>query len=110
MSIWIYRKNKAGKKSVTSISFPFFLVIFFIGYASSTIAILIQNEIDQVFITCFWFIGIGFILLFISKLFPFSRGVWSSWGMKEMLFIGKVLYIAGYSFMVFGIFKLILNL
>ena len=110
MSIWIYSKNKAGKKSVTSISFPFFLVTFFIVYVGSTITILIQYEIDPVFISCFWMIGIGFTLLFISKIFPFSKGIWSSWGMKEMPILGKVIYIAGYSFMVLGISKLIINL
>jgi hypothetical protein len=110
MSIWIYRKNESGKKSATSISFPFFLITFFILYVGSTIAILIQNEIEQVFITCFWLIGIGFILLFISKIFPFSKGIWSSWGMKEMPIIGKVFYIGGYSFMSLGIGKLFINL
>ena len=110
MSIWIYRKNKTGKKSVTTISGPLFLIMVFIIYTGSLTAIFIQKGIDPIFFTCFYLACIGFIFFVISKILQFSRGVWNSWGMKEMPIMGKVFYVAGYCFMVFGIGKLLINL
>ena len=110
MSIWIYRKNKTGKKSVTTISGPLFLIMVFILYMGSFIAIAVQRGIDPIFFTCLYLAGIGFVFFVISKISQFSRGVWNSWGMKEMPIIGKAFYVAGYCLMAFGIGNLFLNL
>ena len=94
---------------MTTISGPLFLIMVFILYVGSLIAVVLQRGIDPIFFACFYLAGIGFVFFIISKLFQFSRGVWNSWGMKEMPIIGKALYVAGYCFMVFGIGKLLLN-
>ena len=45
----------------------------------------------------------GFLLFLFSKVFLFRRGVWVSWGPKQLKTIGKWQYFAGYLLMVTGV-------
>jgi hypothetical protein len=45
---------------------------------------------------------IGFLLLLAAKMSVFRRGIWISWGTKEMKGFWRAIYIAAYALMGFG--------
>lgn len=84
MSIWVYRKEKDGKKSIYSISIPFEAILFILGMiAALLVPGIIRNPPksvpDSIGITI-----LGFVLFLISKISLFVRGIWNRWGTKNM--------------------------
>ncbi len=107
MSIWLYTKDKNNKRSLTSISIPYPLVILLLGLVFGIVAPpLISGRYPPGFLANSFIVGAGFFLLFIAKLFQFKAGIWTTWGWGNMPRIGKAYYLSGYILMVYGVIKL----
>jgi hypothetical protein len=92
MSLWIYKKDKDGKQNLYWVDIPLFSIP------------LIISLFLAVFITqFFYFIAIGFIFILIAKISLFSKGIWISWGSKQMSKPFKLLYQAGYILVGIGV-------
>ena len=110
MSFWYYKKEKNGKRSLIAADVPFELVIFTVGLlAALFIPRYVRNQ-AQMAIDGFYVIAAGFILLLISKVSLFAKGIWNSWGSAKMTKPFKVIYIVGYVFIGIGIFGILLFL
>ncbi len=111
MSIWWYSKNKNGKGTVTSISIPFPVIFVMLACIVSLFVPLMNSpHVYYIYGKFIYSVGAGFLLFFISKLFQFKKGIWTSWGMVGMPIFGKGCYILGYALMTFGIINLIIFL
>ena len=102
MSFWIYQKNKDGKSSVTSVTVPFEMIIILLGLLAGLLfPRYFHNEVqfgkDALALTF-----LGFSLFLISKISLFQRGIWNSWGTKQMKKPFNWLYKVGYVFMGLG--------
>jgi len=103
MSIWIYRKNDAGKKSIYTVSIPFQLLFVIIGVIAAPLIPRYLHNFQQLAIDSIIMTMAGFILLLISKISQFKKGIWNSWGSKQMRQPFKFLYWFGYALMVLGV-------
>ncbi len=95
MSFWFYRKER-NNSSAYSASIPFELILIFFGiFAVAFIPryIFDSSQMGKYSLTL---LIIGFILFSISKLSLFAKGIWNSWGTKQMNKIFKYLYLLGY--------------
>jgi len=102
MSFWIYKKDSEGKKHWWVIDIePLFIVMI----VSLLLAVVGPTLI---FSLPFCLIFIGFILLVISKVSLFHKGIWFSFGTALMTRKYARLYKLAYVFMGIGIFFLIL--
>jgi len=111
MSIWWHSKNKSGKGTVTSVSIPFPLIFVFIACVIALfVPSMYSNPYSLIYKKYLYIVGVGFLLFFISKLFQYKKGIWTSWGMVDMPTFGKVCYLLGYALMIFGIINLIILL
>jgi len=109
MSIWWYGKDKDGKKSITSISIPYPIFVIVFGMIIAVVAPLLSSgKLPPQFIINTFFLCSGFLLFFISELYQFKRGIWTTWGWRDMPAIGKAFYLAGYLLMGYGAIKLLL--
>ena len=101
MSFWFYRK-KGNKSSIYSASIPFELILIFFGIFAAVVIPRYMFNSSQMGKDSLLLLIIGFILLFISKLSLFSKGIWNSWGTKQMNKIFKYLYRLGYGLIGIG--------
>ncbi len=102
MSIWIYRKNDANKKSIYSVSIPFEILIVIIGIIAMLLIPRYFHNFQQLAIDSIAMTMAGFILLLISKISQFQKGIWNSWESKQMRKPFKLSYWFGYALMILG--------
>lgn len=100
MSIWVSKKEKDGRTSLTAIDINFLYVIMFIGFIA---AVVLPNAILGNDSPGWLAVALGFMLLFFSKLPIIIKGNWNSWGPSKMSAFCKVLYFMGYALMAAGI-------
>jgi hypothetical protein len=97
MSIWWRGKSINGKRSLTSVSIPFPFILVLLGlFVAMIVPRLLTNDIPPSSAKYCFLVYAGFLLLFISKLFQFKIGMWTTWGCQHMPLLGKVFYLAGY--------------
>jgi hypothetical protein len=103
MSIWIYRKGDDGKKSIYTVYIPFEILIVIIGVIAALLIPRYVHNFQQLAIDSIIMTMAGFILLLISKISQFKKGIWNSWGSKQMRKPFKFSYWFGYALMVLGV-------
>ncbi len=104
MSFWFYRKDKDGKKMLTSVSVPLPLVMPFIALFFAVFGPFLFSDDLRAKATRFTIlVVIGFLSFVASKVPQFRRGEWFTWGMRYMGIGTKTLYVLGYVLMALGI-------
>ncbi len=101
MSLWILKKDGNKSRVMISVGIPFQAILIMMGILSSFIA---KSIINYPILTAAWIsIFLGFILFVSAKVSLFRRGIWISWGSKQMPPFYKRLYLGGYALMFLGI-------
>lgn len=109
MSFWIYKKDKTGRTILwqIDIAIPFLMMILlallaaFVGpnlYRTPTIIIWLPSII----------LAVGFVLLFISKLSLYRKGIYGAFGPKQMTKTYATLYKTAYLLLGLGVLLLFL--
>jgi hypothetical protein len=105
MSFWIYQKEKNGKTSVYSVSIPFLeSIIIVMALIAAILAPGYMCNSTQFGIDSMYLSAVGFLLVLISKITLFKRGIWNSWGSKQMTTPFKSVYLSGYTLIGLGVF------
>lgn len=103
MSWWSYEKDASGKVIYVSSDYsgiyPFFVIL-------STI-ITLQYLMSPTG-TVRFLLWSGFCCILLAKLSLFRRGIWSSWGTREMTVWWARTYQLGYAFIGLGIVLIIM--
>ena len=107
MSIWYYQKNKEGKRAVFSITIPLEVFIVFLGLVAALVVPRYALNGGQIGLDSFIMVGIGFMLVVVSKISVFRRGIWNSWGSRQMNGPFRWVYRCGYLLMLIGVFGLL---
>jgi hypothetical protein len=84
MSFWIYKKDKNGKAIVWQIDIAIPLVMVLLGLLA---ALIIPKTLENPSFLVWLPLALasaGFILLLISKISLYRKGIWSSFGSKQM--------------------------
>jgi hypothetical protein len=102
MSIWIYRKNREGKKEIYSMSIPFGPLLILLGFLLAIIIPRLMKP-SQYLKESSFIVAVGFMLVLISKISLFRKGIWNSWGPKLMDKPYRILYKCGYVLVGIGI-------
>ena len=103
MSFWIYRKEKDGRSFVYSITVPIELIIIVLGLMAAILLPRYFHDSVQFGKDALILSFLGFSLFLASKISLFQRGIWNSWGTKQMSKPFSWLYIIGYTLMVIGL-------
>ncbi len=96
MSIWYSKREKDGKKSLVGVDIPFPLIITMLGLFAAIIGTRLLKNPPQLVIGSFYLVAFGFLLLLISKVSLFAKGIWISWGYLRMSKFFRFVYIFGY--------------
>ena len=102
MSFWIYKKEKDGRTSVTSVTVPIEMLIIIFGMISVFLMPRYLHHSGQFAKDMLSVAAFGFFLFCVSKISLFYRGIWNSLGPKHMKKPFKFLYKSGYLFMAVG--------
>jgi len=102
MSLWIYKNNKEGNKELFAVSFPLPIIMLLLGLL---VALIVPNIMKpHIYLKESSYVAaVGFILVLISKVSLFKKGVWNSWGSKLMSKPYRILYRCGYVLIIIGI-------
>ena len=106
MSIWYYKKETDGTKSLTALDIPFLAILIVVGLLAALVGPLLFGSPSRIIRMASCGILIGYILLFISKVSLFSKGLMFSWGYSQMSKGFRMIYVAGYVLMVNGVLVL----
>jgi len=107
MSIWYSKREKDGKKSLVGVDIPFPLIITVLGLLAAIVGTRLFNNPSQLVIDAFYLVAFGFLLLLISKVSLFAKGIWISWGYSHMSKYFRFVYIFGYILVGIGIIILV---
>lgn len=103
MSFWYTKKEKDGKKSLVAVDIFLPLIMFMIVFLAAIIGHRWWNHPTQPVIDAFYLVASGFLLLLVSKVSLFVKGIWVSWGYSRMSKPFRVVYVLGYILIGFGI-------
>lgn len=104
MSLWIYKKDKNGKTIlwVIDIAFPFVIMLLIGLLAALTGPTLFQRPAIMLSMP-FAFSAAGFLLLLISKISLYRKGIWFSFGTRQMTKGNATLYRTAYFLIALGV-------
>jgi hypothetical protein len=103
MSLWIYKKDKSGKTVLWQIDIAIPLVMVLLGLLAALILPkTLENPSFMVWLP-FALSSTGLMLLIISKMSLFRRGIWLSFGPRQMTKRYASLYKAGYILLGLGV-------
>lgn len=108
MSWWISRKGQHGERDYFLVNVPFETVIAITAILAAMIIPALETP-SRALPVSIPFLLLGFLCFIVAKISLFRKGIWSSWGPKQMIRPFKVLYVVGYVFMVLGLLVLVLN-
>jgi hypothetical protein len=109
MSFWIYRKDKNGKTSLWQIDIYIPFLITLVGLSITLILPKQSQMLSFVVWSPFVLLGAGLVLLLISKLSLYRKGIWVSFGSKQMSKTNATLYKTAYVFLGLGVLLLLLT-
>jgi|MudIll2142460700_1097286.scaffolds.fasta_scaffold1268540_2 hypothetical protein len=111
MSLWIYKKEKNGKKILWQIDFDPMVIMVVIAMLAALIGPVFFQDPSIIIKLPFVLLGTGLVCLIISKMSLYKRGIWFSFGPKFMSKGFAKLYKAAYVLIGFGglILLLLLN-
>ena len=97
MSLWVYKKDKSGKRHLWQIDFDPLIIIVVIGLVAALIGPRIFQTPSLIFTMPLVLLTAGLALLIISKLSLYRKGIWFSFGpglmSKGYVTIYKVAYV-----------------
>jgi hypothetical protein len=96
MSLWYYKKDKSGNKILWQIDIAIPFVMIVLGLLAAITTPNRPGDISFVAWLPFILSSAGLMLLLISKLSLFRRGIWFSFGPKQMTEGYASLYKAAY--------------
>ncbi len=109
MSFWIHGKDKDGKAILWQVDIPIPLIVVFVGLLAALIAPR-TLQIARIMIWLpFALSAAGLALLFISKISLFRKGIWLSFGPRQMSRGYGNVYKAGYALLGLGVLLLLLT-
>lgn len=109
MSFWIYKKDKNGKTILWQIDVEFtLLMMILLAFLAAFIGPTLHRNPSIILWLPFITLAIGFVLLFISKLSLYSKGIYRSFGPSQMTKTYATLYKASYILLSLGVLVLIL--
>jgi len=110
MSLWIYKKEKNGKKILWQIDFDPMVIMVIIAMLAALIGPVFVQDPSIIVKFPFVLLGAGLVCLIISKMSLYKRGIWFSFGPKLMSQGYAKLYKAAYILIGFGVLILLLLL
>jgi len=110
MSVWINRKDRNGKSYLRQIDFDPLIMIAVIGILAAIIIPQVKFYPSLLLILPFTCIIIGLVLLSVSKISLYRKGIWFSFGSKLMTKGYASLYKLGYLFIFTGMLVVLMVL
>jgi hypothetical protein len=109
MSFWIYKKDKSGKKILWQIDFDILSILTLLGLLSALLGPSLFGNPSIILSLPFACSAAGLLLLIIAKLSLYRRGIWFSFGPKQMTRTYATLYKAGYILIGLGVLLMLLT-
>lgn len=107
MSFWIYKKDKNGKTILWLIDVPFSLLMLFTAFLAALIGPKLYGNPSIILWLPFALSAAGVVLLLISKLSLYGKGIWISFGPKQMSKKYASIYKAAYVLIGLGVLLLL---
>ena len=103
MSFWIYRRDSRNGKELWQLDVPVDLALLTTGFLFALIVPAVQRFPTPFAIAAGLITLTGLILLLLCKLSLFRKGIWISWGSRQMSEGYANLYKPAYGLMVVGV-------
>jgi len=107
MSFWIYNKDKSGRTILWQIDIAIPLLMMMLAALLAVVGPNLFQNPSIVLWVPFVFSGAGFILLFISKLSLYRKGIYNTFGPGHMTKTYATLYKVGYVLIGLGVLLLL---
>jgi hypothetical protein len=108
MSLWIYKKDKNGKTILWQIDIAIPLIMVLLGLLAALIGPKALGNPSFMVWLPFALAVAGFVLLLISKVSLYRKGIWSSFGSRQMSKKYASIYKAAYVLLGLGVLLLLL--
>jgi hypothetical protein len=96
MSLWLYKRDKSGKKILWQIDFEPLSIMVVLGLLAALIGPSIFRNPSIIIFFPFALVTVGFACLIISKISLYKKGIWFSCGPGFMTKGYAKLYKVGY--------------
>lgn len=110
MSVWWHKRDKSRKKVVWQIDYDPMMFMLIIGLFAAIVGPRLFSSPRFIVIFPFMLMLTGLICLIISKISLYKRGIWHSFGTKNMSPGYAALYQAAYILLIAGVTMLVLLL
>jgi len=108
MSLWIYKKDKSGKTILWQIDVALpILIMLLTGFMGALMGTKLYGKPSIALWVPFIILVVGVVLLFISKLSLYRKGIYDSFGPGQMTKAYATLYKTAYVLLGFGVLILL---